>query len=62
LEEWGNDENQHPLLKDPLHVPIRPITRAKFKKIKEALNGLIEEIWVILKRGIQSLAQRKMNA
>ena len=29
-----NDENQQALLKDPLHVPVGPITRAKSKKIK----------------------------
>ena len=28
-----------------MHVPVRPITRARSKKIKEALNGLIQEIW-----------------
>ena len=28
-----------------MHVPIGPITRARSKKIKEALNGLIQEIW-----------------
>ena len=39
------DENQQALLKDPLHVPVGPITRAKSKKIKEALNGLIQDIW-----------------
>ena len=38
------DENQQ-ALKDPLHVPVGPITRARSKKIKEALNGLIQEIW-----------------
>jgi hypothetical protein len=27
-----------------LHVPVGPITRARFKKIKEALNRLIKEI------------------
>ena len=37
------DENQQ-ALKDLLHVPIGPITRARSKKIKEALNGLIQEI------------------
>ena len=36
------DENQQ-AFKDPLHVPVGPITKAK--KIKEALNGLIQEIW-----------------
>ena len=43
FEERGNDENQQ-AFKDPLHVPVGPITRARFKKIKEALNGLIQEI------------------
>ena len=31
--------------KDPLHVPVGPITIARSKKIKETLNGLIQEIW-----------------
>ena len=38
------DENQQ-AFKDPLHIPIGPITKARSKKIKEALNGLIQEIW-----------------
>ena len=38
------DENQQ-AFKDPLYVPIGPITKARSKKIKEALNGLIQEIW-----------------
>ena len=54
FEERGNDDNQQ-AFKDPLHVPIGPITRARSKKIKEALNGLI------LTQDIPSLAQRKMN-
>ena len=41
----GSDENQQAPLKDPLHVLVRPITRARSKKIKEALNGLIQDIW-----------------
>ena len=36
-------ENQQ-VLTDPLHVLVVPITRARSKKIKEALNGLIQEI------------------
>ncbi|RVW21830.1 Transposon Ty3-I Gag-Pol polyprotein [Vitis vinifera] len=44
FEERGNDENQQ-AFKDPLHVPIGPITKARSKKIKEALNWLIKEIW-----------------
>ena len=39
------DENQQAPLKDPLHVPVGPITKARSKKIKEALDGLIQEIW-----------------
>ena len=45
FEERGNDEN-HKAFKDPLYVPIGPITKARSKKIKEALNELIQEIWV----------------
>ena len=28
-----------------MHVPIGPITRARARRFKEALNGLIEEFW-----------------
>jgi hypothetical protein len=38
------DENQQASLKDPLHVLVGPITRARSKMIKEALSGLIQEI------------------
>jgi hypothetical protein len=34
FEERGNVENQHAPLKDPFHVPVGPITRARSKKIK----------------------------
>ena len=40
------DENQQAPLKDPLHVPVGPITRVRSKKIKEALNGLLQDISV----------------
>jgi len=33
------DENQQASLNDPLHVPVGHITRARSKKIEEALNG-----------------------
>jgi len=26
-------------------VPIGPITRARAKKLKEALNGLVQNLW-----------------
>ena len=45
FEERGNDEN-HKAFKDPLNVLVRPITKVRSKKIKEALNGLIQKIWV----------------
>ena len=28
-----------------MHVPVGLITKARSKKIKEAFNGLIQEIW-----------------
>ena len=58
LEERGNDENQQ-AFKDPLHVPVGPITKAKSKKIKEALNGLIQEIWVDSKAGHSKLGLKE---
>ena len=45
FEERGNDEN-HKTFKDPLHVLVGSITKVRSKKIKEVLNGLIQEIWV----------------
>ena len=44
------DENNK-AFKDPLHVPVGPITKARSKKIKEALNGLIQEIWADFNAG-----------
>ena len=41
----GSDGNQGALLKDPVQVPIGPVTRARAKKFKELLNGLIQEAW-----------------
>ena len=58
FEERGNDENQQ-AFKDPLHVPVGPITRARSKKIKEALNGLIQEIWVDSNAGHSKLGPKE---
>ncbi|RVW67725.1 Retrovirus-related Pol polyprotein from transposon 17.6 [Vitis vinifera] len=58
FEEKENDENQQ-AIKDPLHVPIRPITKARSKKIKEALNGLIQEIWVDSNAGHSKLGPKE---
>uniref|UniRef100_A0A2N9JAA8 Reverse transcriptase n=1 Tax=Fagus sylvatica TaxID=28930 RepID=A0A2N9JAA8_FAGSY len=44
--ERGNDGNQGgPSLKDPLQVPDGPITRSRAKKIKEAMQGLVQSTW-----------------
>jgi hypothetical protein len=46
FEERGNDGNQGgPSLKDPLQVPDGPITRSRPKKIKEAMQGLVQSTW-----------------
>ncbi|GKV12424.1 hypothetical protein SLEP1_g23565 [Rubroshorea leprosula] len=50
FEERGNDGNQDDSISitscDPLHTQGGPVTRARAKKMREALNGLIEQIWV----------------
>ena len=52
------DENQQ-AFKDPLYVPIGLITKARSKKIKEALNGLIQEIWVDSNAGHSKLGPKE---
>ena len=42
-----------------MHVPVGPITKAKSKKIKEALNGLIQEIWANSNAGHSKLGPKK---
>jgi len=59
FEERENDENQHAGLKDPLHVPVRLLTRARSKKIKKALNRLIYEIWGDSKMGYSKLGTKE---
>ena len=54
----GNDEN-HKAFKDPLHVLVGPITKARSKKIKEALNGLIQEIWADFNAGHSKLGPKE---
>jgi hypothetical protein len=42
----GNDgPHGRPNLKDPLQVPDGPITRSRAKKIKEAMQGLVQSTW-----------------
>jgi hypothetical protein len=40
-----NDGDQGTTSKDLIHVPIGPVTRARAKKFKDVLNGLIQELW-----------------
>ena len=58
VEERGNVENQQ-AFKDPLHVPIGPITKARSKNIKKALNGLIQEIWANSNAGHSKLGPKE---
>ena len=53
-----SDENQQ-AFKDPLHVPVGPITKARSKKIKEALNGLIQDIWGNSNPGLSKLGPKE---
>ena len=53
LQEEGNDEIKDKTItstwdeaySDPIQVPVGAITRARTKKFKEALNGLIQATW-----------------
>jgi hypothetical protein len=41
----GFDGDQGTTSKDFIQVPIGPVTRARAKKFKDVLNGLIQELW-----------------
>jgi hypothetical protein len=45
FQEEGNDGDQDTASKDLVQVPIGPVTRARAKKFKDVLNGLIQELW-----------------
>ena len=42
-----------------MHVPVGPITKVRSKKIKEALNGLIQEIWADSNTGRSKLGLKE---
>ena len=42
-----------------MHVSVGPITKARSKKIKEALNELIQEIWADSNAGHSKLGPKK---
>ncbi|KAL5762849.1 hypothetical protein ACOSP7_019113 [Xanthoceras sorbifolium] len=49
FQEEGNDEDLSSTRAwnaDPIQVPVGPVTRARAKKFKNALSGLIQGIWV----------------
>ena len=52
-------DEHHKAFKDPLHVSVGPITTARSKKIKEALNGLIQEIWADSNTGHSKLGPKE---
>ena len=56
---WVSNDENHKAFKDPLHVPVGPITKARSKKIKEALNGLIQEIWADSNAGHSKLGPKE---
>jgi len=50
LKREGRDDEDQPNTKhnhanDTLEVPIGPITRARAKNLKKALNGLVQNTW-----------------
>ena len=45
FQEEGNDANQGTVTKEAFQVPIGPVTRARAKRFKNALCGLIQSIW-----------------
>ena len=53
LQEEGNDEIEDKTVRstwdeaylDSIQVPVKPVTRARAKKFKEVLNGLIQATW-----------------
>ena len=44
-QEEGNDEDMASTSTNPIQVPIGPVTRSRAKQFKEALNGLVKEVW-----------------
>ncbi|GKV11019.1 hypothetical protein SLEP1_g22308 [Rubroshorea leprosula] len=54
----GNQDNSISTTScDPLHTQGGPVTRARAKKMREALNGLIEQIWrlvILIEESIES--------
>ena len=45
FQEEGNDANHSTTARDLVQVPNGPVTRARARKFKDVLNGLIQEAW-----------------
>ncbi|XP_031288250.1 uncharacterized protein LOC116146966 [Pistacia vera] len=45
FQEKGNDANRSTTSRDLVHVPMGLVTRARGRKFKDVLNGLIQEAW-----------------
>jgi hypothetical protein len=45
MESLDDGNQGGPSLKDPLQVPDGPITRSRAKKIKEAMQRLVQSTW-----------------
>jgi hypothetical protein len=61
FEERGDDAIQAP--KDPLDVPVGPITRLKAKRFKEVFNGPFQDTWAKMdfKRILNNEEQAMIN-
>ena len=59
LSCYNVSDEHHKAFRDPLHVPVGPITKARSKKIKKALNGLIQEIWADSNTGRSKLGPKE---
>jgi hypothetical protein len=58
FEERGDDSIQPS--KDPLEVPVGPITRLRGTKFKQAFNGLLQDTWA--KVDFKRISNSKMQA
>jgi hypothetical protein len=61
FEERGDDAIQAP--KDPMDVPVGPITRLKAKRFKEVFNGPFQDTWAKMdfKRILNNEEQAMIN-
>ena len=44
FQEDGNDESMATKEREPISVPVGPVTRARAKQFKERLNGLVQKL------------------